>query len=381
MQSRKIASRTLRVMSAALVHRTKRYDIRVDQPSAFEQLTIRFGLEFEHIKAARIRTQTVRQSLSALNEYSSADTSIVVYGSIGRAEVIEGSDADWTLLIDGPSDPGHLRVSQEVEKKFRELGLKKPGREGTFGGLVSSHELIHHMAGSHDTNQNLTRRILLLLESYGVTEPLVRQRVLGNILNRYILYDTTVPRSDPPKDVIPHFLLNDVVRYWRTMASDYAAKMWERDAEEWAIRNVKLRFSRKLIFIAGLLTCFSFELEPPANRGELIADRERLPEILTSHILDTLGTTPLDVVSRRLLHLDARATARKFFGAYDDFLAILGDVEKRATLMTLRLQDAISSKVWNEARAASHRFREAIETLFFSEDQRLHELTRSYGVF
>lgn len=36
--------------------------------------------------------------------------------------------------------------------------------------MAFSHELIHHIAGTHDTNQNLTRRLLLLFESVSATQ-------------------------------------------------------------------------------------------------------------------------------------------------------------------------------------------------------------------
>ena len=56
--------------------------------------------------------------------------------------------------------------------------------------------------------------------------------------------------------------MNDVVRFWRTMTVDYAAKVIERDREGWALRNAKLRFSRKLIFVTGMLLAYEVGLNP-----------------------------------------------------------------------------------------------------------------------
>jgi hypothetical protein len=42
------------------------------------------------------------------------------------------------------------------------------------------------------------------------------------------------------------FSLNDIVRFWRTMAVDFASKQRDRAGEEWGLRNAKLRMSRKL---------------------------------------------------------------------------------------------------------------------------------------
>ena len=337
--------------------------------------------EYPNIAAARQRTREVFEKLRVLKEFEAEDTSIVVHGSIARGEVTEGSDADWTLLIDGPSDPEHFRLARHIDEVFVGLGLKKPGREGAFGELVSSHELIHHIAGVGDTNRNLTRRILLIVESHAITQPLLRDRVLRKLLERYITHDTTVPRKTRPPEIIPHFLLNDVVRYWRTMASDYAAKMWERGGEGWAIRNVKLRFSRKLIFAAGLLICFAFELNPPVDRAEILDDINSLPERLANHTMTYLGRTPLDVVESEIRKHGSAETAQRLLSAYDGFIGVLADADKRVTLETLKLEDAISSDVWQECRSRSQDFRESVSRFFLKDDEKLQQLMLRYAIF
>ena len=288
---------------------------------------------------------------------------------------------DWTLLIDGPSDPEHAHLVSEIRDRLEGMKLEKPGRTETFGVMASSHELIHHIAGTHDTNQNLTRRLLLLFESCSVTAPLVREKVIRNVLDRYVTHDIVAPISSPPKRVIPHFLLNDVVRYWRTMASDYAAKMWERKNEGWGLRNIKLRFFRKLIYVAGLLACFSFELDPPANAEVVRADRENLPSALANHVLTRLAMPPLDALAAALLKHGDDGTARKLFDGYDQFLGILIDRDQRSELSCLPLEKALSSRVWLSARDASHDFREGLEELFLKKTGLLSELTLRFGVF
>jgi predicted nucleotidyltransferase len=346
-----------------------------------ETLSLRLKTAWPNIAEARRQTLLLRGKLAGLSEFSSEDASIIVFGSVGRAEVTEASDVDWTLLIDGPSDPNHAHLVVRIRDHLEALGLEKPGRTETFGVMAFSHDLIHHIAGNHDTNQNMTRRLLLLFESVAATEPLVRRKVLHNVLDRYVTYDIVAPMSRPPRHVIPHFLLNDVVRYWRTMASDYAAKMWERQNEGWGLRNIKLRFSRKLIFVAGLLACFSFELHPPPAADAIRSDRENLPAALANHVLSRLTMTPLDALAAALLAHSPDETSSAIFGAYDRFLGVLLDPEKRAELSRLRIDKALESRVWLEARSASYAFRDGLEKLFLKNDGLLSELTLRFGVF
>src|SRR5205807_4678266 len=111
--------------------------------------------------------------------------SVVVTGSLGRGEASDDSDADWMLIVDGPSNPDHAALAREVGQRIREVVPKEVGPSGTFGSIVPSHDLIHYIAGTRDSNENLTRRILLLSESRAVSNKLVRDRVIRNLLSRY----------------------------------------------------------------------------------------------------------------------------------------------------------------------------------------------------
>jgi hypothetical protein len=92
--------------------------------------------------------------------------------------------------------------------------------------MAFSHELVHLIGGEADSNRNTTRRILLLLESRGmVDDDRVRDRVVRNILKRYLQEDLGYHAFHDWKRRVPRFLLNDIVRFWRTMTVDYATKV------------------------------------------------------------------------------------------------------------------------------------------------------------
>ena len=77
---------------------------------------------------------------------------------------------------------------------------------------------------------------------------------------------------------------------------------------------------------------------------------------------------------------DGATTARKIFGAYDQFLALLHDGKKRK-LLDGSPDDAGARAVTDEARQIGHDFRDGLEKLFFSTNDRLTNLVRRYGVF
>jgi len=340
------------------------------------------GADWPAIRKARLLTSQKRAALrSAFQEKISPDTSLVVFGSIAREEMTAGSDSDWILLVDGQATPEHGDQKHTIASELKDLGFPEPGRSGVFGCMVGSHDLVHEIGGEDDTNSNTTRRVLLLLESLPVGKREAYDRVRRQVLNRYLHDDRGLVRSSGQLKV-PRFLLNDLTRYWRTVTVDFVYKQRAETGRKWALRNAKLRMSRKLVFASGLLRCFFCHLDPDAAAAREALRRPQ-PDAakLLAYLENELERTPLELLARAALRPQIpRTTAAKLFNSYDAFLSIL-DGDKREALEGMTESEMAFSPVWNEIRGLSHDFHSGLLDLFFGADQELRDLTIQYGVF
>lgn len=307
------------------------------------------------------------------------DTSVVVFGSLARGEWTQGSDRDWTLVVDGQVDVQHADIASKIAGIIEED--KKPGPTGVFGGLTFSDSIVHFIGGDDDTNTNTTRRILLLLESRSLeTDDIVRRRVLRALLDRYVGEDLLY--HEPNKFRVPRFLLNDYVRYWRTMAVDSAQKRRDR-IQKWALRNIKLRLSRKLIFVAGLWACLSCELHPSVGlqKARKANDRMAVGQEMTSFLMNFSQQSPLETLASAFLKYKAWNAAKLSFDAYEDFLKILDTTTLRKRLETLTLVDAMSDATFKRGKQDALEFQNGLTKLFFDTDKRLTSAAQVDGVF
>ncbi|HYV14794.1 MAG TPA: hypothetical protein VE972_02095 [Conexibacter sp.] len=334
--------------------------------SPLERLQQETGQAFSALTAARARTAQRLGARAALLEDLplARDATVALMGSWGRRELTGGSDDDYVVLVRGiaPADgwgAAHDTAAAIAERFARDPGgFGAPGRQGVFAEVVYSSDLLK-VGLDDDTNTNLTRRMLLVLESVAACNEDVLAGVRRDVIHDYL--------SDALKDRRPpRFLLNDLVRYWRTIGVDFVAKDRERDGRGWGLRNAKLRTSRKLLFASGLLPVLRCHEHAAEAIGPFLAEQFALP--------------PADRVADAFLRYGAAAEGAEVLAAYDAFLALVDDADVRAELHAIgRRSAADASPRFREVAALGARIERGLLALLFGSD--LAPVTQSYAVF
>lgn len=115
---------------------------RMTKATDFEEFQVACGKQWSQIERSRRDADRVIERLGAvLKDYQNFDVECVFFGSLARREWTNGSDVDWTLLIDGQVDADHYKTAQAVATaigavNFYDQPLNEPGASGLFGNLT-----------------------------------------------------------------------------------------------------------------------------------------------------------------------------------------------------------------------------------------------------
>lgn len=347
---------------------------------ALEHLATRTDASFPALLAARHRSEAGLNALARdLAEIQlPPETSVVLLGSWGRAEVTGVSDLDW-LLVDasaerapagegvpipraqlalapdlaGPPLEAHLDDLSEIMRRHG----ADPGSQGTFGTAVHVEDLAGKIGLDEDSNQNLTRRMLLVLESVAATGAEHHRTALERVITTYVQGSTRDYRP-------PRFLLNDLIRYWRTIAVDFEGKRREQDDHKWALRNVKLRTARKVLFMGGLLP--------------VLACRDMRAGEMAPYLLDQFSAPATDRIAHAFLAWDAMDEGVRSLRAYDAVLERLADADTRRRLDALDYEHARDDSLFLELRRLGHELESGLLALLFETP--LRDVVRRYAV-
>jgi predicted nucleotidyltransferase len=255
-----------------------------------------------------------------------------VNGSYARREVTSGSDVDLFILFRKDAVAEASDIQNRLREKLESEGFKMPASDGVFERPLAISGLTETIGGMEDSNDTITRRMLLLLEGEWIYGKAGFEDARHRLLNQY------VAQAIRPEQ-ITMFLLNDIIRYWRTICVDLEHKV-QVGGKPRAIRLIKLRFSRMLLFVAGVLAVGeTFGLE----RSEKL-DR-----------LDTLLSMP----AYERVHDIVGDKAAILLDHYDGFLDALDDEQVRAQL-SQQSPDGEQSEAFEQLRAKAQLFRDGL---------------------
>lgn len=204
------------------------------------------------------RLVDLEQRLAAIPGIDSYDgLCVYVAGSHARGDASTYSDIDLWFLRDDirsvRSSEGlnvkTINLMSSVVKELAAMDAPDPSKDGEYLKVLSLREMLDHLGGPQDDYKNhFTARMLLMLESYPVYGEKVYESALADIIDSYMR-----DYEDHAEDFRPTFLVNDIIRYWKTLCLNYEHR---RNKPEDAgkikqkIKNFKLGYSR-------LLTCFA----------------------------------------------------------------------------------------------------------------------------
>ena len=197
---------------------------------------------------------------------------IYATGSLARREATEHSDLDAFFMLSGEEKLdrmgkiGDVKIFNAVLEAAEEQKFPDFSNEGEYLKFLHIEDVVSNVGSREDDyKNNFTARMLLMLES----EWLYNEKEFRNFQKAVIeVYFSDF--HDHAEKFRPVFLLNDVLRFWRTLCLNYEnARHWratdELKSAKGHLGNLKLKFSR-------LDICFSFICHLMAQGEHLSAE-------------------------------------------------------------------------------------------------------------
>ena len=181
---------------------------------------------------------------------------IYVTGSFGRLEASEYSDLDVFFIHDGSSRTPLPRIKEilldaDLILAARDMNFPPFSNDGKYLEVHYIEDILENLGSPGDDFQNhFTARLLLLLES----KPLYNDEFYNDVMKR-IIGSYCRDYDDHGDSFSPVFLINDIIRFWRTLCLNYEHRRNRPGDDELKknknrLANLKLKFSR-------LVTCYA----------------------------------------------------------------------------------------------------------------------------
>lgn len=204
---------------------------------------------------------------SRLASASAGEYTVFAAGSYGRLEAGRFSDLDLFFVHSDEADP--TEISQIIDQStvvVKDLGYP-PLTERFLKPYNSTDATAKLGSPEDDFHNHFTCRLLLLLESRCVYNKEFYSRHLQAVIDAY--FRDYHSHSDGFR---PIFLVNDIVRYWKTICLNYENRRneEEHDPIEAKVKNFKLKFSRLATCYATIAALACIDSPPPKQVLDLV---------------------------------------------------------------------------------------------------------------
>lgn len=283
---------------------------------------------------------TLSQTLKDEKLFKDINVTVFCAGSLGRYDVGEKSDVDFFVISkdNNLSQLDKLQVLARLIQINDKLKYPRISNDGQFLKVYSLDDMVKATGKPKDDYENLfTVRMLLLLESKPLINTTEYDNIVQQIAGHYF-------RDENGRRVFkPLFLLNDILRWWRTVCLNYEVIRNETD-KPWRKKNINLKFSR-------LLTVFGTVLALVTNKN-----------ISAEEFFELTKRTPLERLSigfERLNDRDMLPVFGEILNDYEVFLSwkevdsIDEDMKKESQKQNaMRVADRFSKNIY---RAVNHK--------------------------
>ena len=272
----------------------------------------------------------------------------VAIGSAARREMTSESDLDLIMLVEGPPPSGEQLVSlrkldQDIREGLRDWLNLDVSLGSDLTSMTFTDDLRHLGDIRVEENATFTKRILLLTESrlaFAPDEAFHAREVARAAL--LMPFDT----AEASRGRHWLALANDIARYYRTFLLEYKQKI-DAGTRPWAIRNVKLRHTRKLWYLSTALVLVRLAMESGSE------------PIRSSDVALRLDAAPFDRLAWALEphpSLDWQGVGRCF----DCYLRQIGDPQVRSELERLPYRDRAGSAAYRALKLNANELAQAM---------------------
>jgi hypothetical protein len=232
---------------------------------------------------SQLRLDAVRARLQGAEALITEKACVYATGSFGRLEAGPESDLDLFILdaTDGSTDKGLLDGLAEIKLKYflihavESEGIPDFDGDGKFLKVHTVDDFVRKLGSPEDDYENtLTGRLLLVLESRPLLGEALYLEAVRKTVSAYF-----VDFEDNRERFIPAFLINDIMRMWRTFCVNYEYYR-KKSTLKSKLKHLKLKYSR-------MLSCYSAVIY-------LLSLFEKNRTVAPDDVVAMIGLTPVE---------------------------------------------------------------------------------------